>query len=116
LTCASPGHDGSPRTLMDTCPPDTYRPRLDNSEQKVVVRELAQEGVTAAELPLWAGAGTDGDLAASPARAIAAGLRVRPLAQTVREVHEHELTEPFAGGARVWLAPARERELLAFSG
>jgi 2'-hydroxyisoflavone reductase len=77
---------------------------------------LAQEGVTAAELPLWAGAGTDGDLAASPARAIAAGLRVRPLAQTVREVHEHELTEPFAGGARVWLAPARERELLAFSG
>jgi hypothetical protein len=24
---------------MDTCPPDTYRPRLDNSEQKVVVRE-----------------------------------------------------------------------------
>jgi 2'-hydroxyisoflavone reductase len=76
---------------------------------------LAKEGVTPAELPLWAGVGPGGGLAASPARAIAAGLRVRPLAQTVREVHEHELTEPFIGGARVGLAPARERELLALS-
>ena len=77
---------------------------------------LAKEGVTEAELPLWAGVGPGGVLAASPARAIAAGLRVRPLAQTVRDVHEHELTEPFAGGARVGLALDRERELLALSG
>jgi 2'-hydroxyisoflavone reductase len=77
---------------------------------------LAKGGVTGADLPLWAGVGPGSDLAASPARAIAAGLRVRPLAQTVREVHEHELTEPFKGGARVGLTPARERELLALSG
>jgi 2'-hydroxyisoflavone reductase len=77
---------------------------------------LVKVGVTPAELPLWAGVGSDGDLAASPARAIAAGLRVRPLAQTVREVHEHELAEPFAGRARAGLTPARERELLAVSG
>jgi 2'-hydroxyisoflavone reductase len=77
---------------------------------------LAKEGVTGAELPLWAGVGPAGALAASPARAIAAGLRVRPLAQTVREVHEHELAGPLAGGAQIGLAPARERELLALSG
>ena len=77
---------------------------------------LAKEGVTGAELPLWAGVSPGGALAASPVRAIAAGLRVRPLAQTVRETHEHELTELFAGGARVGLAPARERELLARPG
>ncbi|HUC15041.1 MAG TPA: NAD-dependent epimerase/dehydratase family protein [Acidimicrobiales bacterium] len=81
---------------------------------------LAKAHVTAAELPLWSGVGAGGDLAASPARAIAAGLRVRPLAQTVREVHEHELAEPDALTARapapVGLAPAKERELLALSG
>jgi 2'-hydroxyisoflavone reductase len=77
---------------------------------------LAKEGVTGTELPLWAGVDPDGGLAASPARANAAGLRTRPLAQTVREVHDHELTEPFAGEARVGLAPARERELLDLAG
>jgi 2'-hydroxyisoflavone reductase len=77
---------------------------------------LAREGVTGAELPLWAGVGPGGALAADPARAIAAGLRARPLAQTVRDVHEQALTEPLAGGAQVGLAPGRERGLLAVSG
>jgi 2'-hydroxyisoflavone reductase len=82
----------------------------------VAAESLAKADVTDAELPLWAGVGGGGDLAASPARAIAAGLQVRPLAQTVREVHEHELTGPGASRASVGLTPARERELLALSG
>jgi len=79
--------------------------------------DVAKAGVTDAELPLWAGVGPGRDQsAASPARAIAAGLRPRPLAQTVREVHEHELIEPGAPRAHVGLTPTRERELLALSG
>ena len=64
------------------------------------------------------GAGVDagGAMAANPARAIAAGLQVRPLAQTVREVHEHELAEPGDPRASVGLTPARERGLLALAG
>jgi hypothetical protein len=77
---------------------------------------LAKAGVTDAELPLWAGVDAGGAMAANPARAIAAGLQVRPLAQTVRELHEHELAEPGASGASVGLTPARERELLALIG
>jgi hypothetical protein len=40
--------------------------------------------------------------------AIAAGLRFRPLAQTIRDTLEQAETSPGAG-----LDPARERELLA---
>jgi 2'-hydroxyisoflavone reductase len=82
----------------------------------VEAEALAKAGVTDAELPLWAGVDAGGDMAASPARAIAAGLQVRPLAQTVREIHEHELTEPGASRASVGLTAARERELLALVG
>ena len=32
-------HDGSPQALAETCSPDTYRTRLDNGEQELVVRE-----------------------------------------------------------------------------
>ena len=67
----------------------------------VEAESLAKEGVTDAELPLWAGVDAGGAMAANPARAIAAGLQVRPLAQTVREAHEHELAELFARRARV---------------
>jgi len=76
---------------------------------------LAKADVTATELPLWEGVGGGSNLAASPARASEAGLRVRQLAQTVREVHEHELTGPAAARSPVGLAPARERELIALS-
>ncbi len=77
---------------------------------------LAKAGITDAELPLWAGLDAGGAMAANPARAIAAGLQVRPLAQTVREVHEHELSEPGDPRASVGLTPARERGLLALAG
>jgi 2'-hydroxyisoflavone reductase len=74
---------------------------------------LAEAGVTETELPLWEGAAPESKLsAADPDRAIAAGLRARPLAQTISEVHEHELANPGPSPSQVGLDPTRERELL----
>jgi hypothetical protein len=74
------------------------------------------------EMPLWLPAGA-GDLHNAPiARAVAAGLRFRPLAQTVAETlawergHEPEPPQLDAGGRvrqRGGMAPEREQELLA---
>jgi len=75
---------------------------------------LASHGVTGADLPLWAGTGDGRDLGAlDPSRAVAAGLRRRPLASTVREVHAHELAAPTQSNESVGLDPVREDELLA---
>ena len=61
------------------------------------------------ELPLWiASADYAGMLAAETSRARAAGLRERPLEDTLRATLEHAEPKPEAG-----LAPERERELLA---
>ncbi len=77
---------------------------------------LAEAGMTPAELPLWAGTDLDRDVSAlDPSRAIAAGLRPRPLAQTIRELHTHELATPTALRVRVGLDPIRERDLLALA-
>jgi 2'-hydroxyisoflavone reductase len=74
---------------------------------------LARAGVTEAELPLWAATAADRYLsAADPARAIAAGLRLRPLSQTVRDVHEQQQSQPPALRLPARLSPERERELL----
>jgi 2'-hydroxyisoflavone reductase len=76
---------------------------------------LTKADVTGAELPLWAGVDQGGDQAANPARAIAAGLRARPLSQTVRETYSHDVAEPPAHRASVGLGPERERELLSLA-
>lgn len=56
---------------------------------------LTEAGVTEANLPMWERAGPGLNLiAAAPDRAIAAGLRVRPLARTIAGVHQHELAHP----------------------
>jgi 2'-hydroxyisoflavone reductase len=73
-------------------------------------RSLEGSGVEAwSDLPLWLG--TDptiqGFLSVDVSKAIAAGLRFRPLAQTIRDTLEKAETTPDAG-----LDPARERELL----
>jgi 2'-hydroxyisoflavone reductase len=74
---------------------------------------LADAGVTPADLPLWEATGPGRNLsAAAPDRAVAAGLRARPLAQTVAEVHQHGLTHPASPTRATGLDPARERELL----
>lgn len=74
---------------------------------------LLENGVEAwSDLPLWLAPGENPDsanfLAVDVSMAIAAGLRFRPLAQTIRDTLEQAETSPGAG-----LDPARERELLA---
>ncbi len=84
------------------------------SDASFVWREagvLERNGVEAwSDLPLWLGSdpAVGGFLAVNVSKAIAAGLRFRPLAQTIRETLEHAETTPEMG-----LDPARERELLA---
>lgn len=78
----------------------------------VDAQRLESLGVTPSELPLWLGNDPSGGvLTADPGRASAAGLKPRPLAQTVREVHEHESTVPRTEW-RVGLSATREEELL----
>jgi 2'-hydroxyisoflavone reductase len=78
---------------------------------------LADAGVTGTDLPLWAGLGPGRNVSAlSPDRAFAAGLRPRPLAQTVAEVYSHELVAPTPLRARVGLDAVREEELIALFG
>lgn len=75
---------------------------------------LAGAGVTQADLPLWEALDPDRNVCAlDPGRAVAAGLRPRPLAQTIRELHAHELATPTPLRAPIGLTPDRERDLLA---
>jgi 2'-hydroxyisoflavone reductase len=74
---------------------------------------LVERGVEAwSDLPLWLAPGTNPEtanfLAVDVSRALAAGLRFRPLAETIRDTLEQAETSPAAG-----LDPARERALLA---
>jgi 2'-hydroxyisoflavone reductase len=74
---------------------------------------LVENGVEAwSDLPLWLAPGENPDsanfLAVDVSKAIGAGLRFRPLAETIRDTLEQAETSPEAG-----LDPARERDLLA---
>ena len=74
---------------------------------------LLEQGVEPwSELPLWVGTdpGLRGFLAADGTRARAAGLRCRPLAETIADTRDWASDRPFPG--RAGLEPARERELL----
>lgn len=73
---------------------------------------LAENGVTGEHLPLWYD-NEPGDLGlnCNPRRAYEAGLRPRPLEQTIRETLEHERRTPTPGDP-VGLPPGREAELL----
>jgi 2'-hydroxyisoflavone reductase len=76
-------------------------------------RSLVESGVAAwSDLPLWLAPETNPEsasfLAVDVSKALAAGLRFRPLGETIRDTLEHAETSPEAG-----LDPARERELLA---
>jgi 2'-hydroxyisoflavone reductase len=72
---------------------------------------LIDQGLDGGALPLWSG-GDEGRwvMAVDPAAAIAAGLRMRPLAETVRDTHAWTLTQrqPDAPG----LSASREAELI----
>jgi 2'-hydroxyisoflavone reductase len=76
-------------------------------------RSLVESGVEAwSDLPLWLAPETNPEsasfLAVDISKALAAGLRFRPLGETIRDTLEHAETSPGAG-----LDAARERELLA---
>ncbi|MFN8196078.1 MAG: NAD-dependent epimerase/dehydratase family protein [Nocardioidaceae bacterium] len=72
---------------------------------------LQEQGVTGADLPLWSEGVVEWQSAMSPARAEAAGLRHRPLAETVADTAAWATDDHLVAG--VGLTPAREEELLA---
>lgn len=72
---------------------------------------LTGQGVTGADLPLWSEGVTEWQSAMSPARAEAAGLRHRPLAETVRDTAAWASEHRRPDG--VGLTAEREAELLA---
>lgn len=72
---------------------------------------LTEQGVTGADLPLWSEGVEDWESAMSPARAEAAGLRHRPLAETVADTAAWVTDDCLVDG--VGLTAAREAELLA---
>ena len=75
---------------------------------------LLAEGETAETLPLWPGGDQESEInAADPAAAAAAGLRPRPLRQTIAELHAAELASPTPPRAGTGLTPEREADLLA---
>jgi 2'-hydroxyisoflavone reductase len=78
---------------------------------------LVEAGASGHELPLWHALSADRYVTAvDPGRAMAAGLRARPLRRTIRDVHQHELKAPTPVKSPVGLSPDREQELLKLSG
>jgi 2'-hydroxyisoflavone reductase len=74
---------------------------------------LAEAGVgTWMELPLWLGPGRSGVFAVSNRRALAAGLRFRPLVETVRDTLAWARTLPPDRDRRAGLAAGKEETLL----
>jgi 2'-hydroxyisoflavone reductase len=75
---------------------------------------LVDSGVTPwTELPLWIPQGEDNVIIASSARAVAAGLSYRPLAETVRATLDWTKRQGLERTLRAGLSRARESELLA---
>jgi 2'-hydroxyisoflavone reductase len=71
-------------------------------------------GVAGAELPLWEALDENRYAnALDPSRAIGAGLRIRPLGETIRSVRAHESIAPTPVRGGVGLTPAREHQLFA---
>jgi 2'-hydroxyisoflavone reductase len=75
---------------------------------------LLDAGETAETIPLWPGGDSERDInTADPARAFAAGLRPRPVRQSIADVHAAELAAPRPPRPGVGLSADREAELLA---
>lgn len=75
---------------------------------------LINAGITGQHLPLWPGASPAGRVqAADPSRAVSAGLKPRPLSETIQDLY-NLLTAPAAGGtSRVGMTAVQETRLLA---
>ena len=67
------------------------------------------------ELPVWVPSDSTGAFSVSIDRALAAGLGLRPLADTVRDTLRWDATRPRDLPMRAGLTPEREAELLALA-
>jgi 2'-hydroxyisoflavone reductase len=75
---------------------------------------LLDAGETAETIPLWPGGDSERDInTADPTRAFAAGLRPRPVRQSIADVHAAELAVPRPPRPGIGLSQDREAELLA---
>jgi len=87
-------------------PPGTHLTFLDE-------RALRDAGEDGRSLPMWSGTEPDRFvLALDPTRALAAGLRPRPLHETIRDTLAWAATAPAARAPGVGLSPEREAALL----
>jgi 2'-hydroxyisoflavone reductase len=78
---------------------------------------LLESGLSSGELPLWGALGEERHvLELDSSRAIDAGLRLRPLSDTIRDVYAQELAEPTKLTREVGINAAREREILELFG
>ena len=77
-------------------------------------QRLRDAGVADGELPLWEGPEESLSLLAlDTQRAREAGLRTRPLAETINAVHSHEQRRPTTPRANVGVSAEREAQILA---
>ncbi len=75
---------------------------------------LTKQGETEEHLPLWPGGDSERDInTADPSAAYTAGLKPRPIRQSVAEIHEAEKVSPAPVPAGLGLTQEREAELLA---
>ena len=74
---------------------------------------LLEAGMDGVKLPLWPGANPDGIIeAANPGRALAAGLKTRPLRETIADIYQQEVSAPTPVSSPAGLAPEEEKRLL----
>jgi len=90
----------------------------ENTELEWVdAQRLVDAGLTEQDFPLWAGLSDDRFASAlDPGRALEAGLVIRPLDETIRNVHTHELLAPTPVRSVVGLSAEREAELFGALG
>jgi 2'-hydroxyisoflavone reductase len=76
-------------------------------------QRLFDAGLSAGELPLWEALGEDRHvLELDSSRALGAGLKLRPLRETIRDVHNQERADPTPVTRDGGISVARENELL----
>jgi 2'-hydroxyisoflavone reductase len=106
-----PDHRLSLRTLLETCQ------RVSRCEANFtwVSEKFLQENDVApfSEMPLWVPAEAAGMEMVNCAKAMAAGLAIRPLTTTVRDTLDWHAARPAGHPWRAGLTPEREAELLS---
>lgn len=120
---ARSGHGGGAYHLAGPTPPFSFGDFLDETVRLlgppgthlrwIDGEDLVANDLTSRELPLWEGTETNLSLLSlDVARARDAGLRLRPLEETITAVHEHERCTPTPPRGPVGLDAIREAQLL----